>query len=55
MPLKALGDPHLDDRLASDAQSLRLAVEGLDHPGREINVHPPLLITRMARRSEVEC
>src|SRR5215813_5934422 len=54
MPLKALGDPHLDDRLAGDAQSLRLAIEGLDHPGREIHVHPSLLIARTAGRSEIE-
>jgi hypothetical protein len=40
---KALGDPDLDDRLASDPQSLGLTIERIDHPHGEIDVDSPLL------------
>ena len=38
--LEHFGDPHLDDRLPRDPESLGFAVKRLDHPGGEIDVDP---------------
>lgn len=33
-----VGQPKLDQRLAGDANSLRLMVEGFDHPTRKVDI-----------------
>jgi hypothetical protein len=43
---KALGQPELGDRLARDAEASGFPVQRLDHPGREIDVNPFLLLQR---------
>ena len=49
--VELLGDPDLDERLASDAETGCLTVEFSDHPRREVHVHPPGFLTGPPRPS----
>lgn len=40
LTVQPLANPRLDDRLTGDAQPLGLTIQGLDHPHREVDVHP---------------
>ncbi|MBW4697761.1 MAG: hypothetical protein KME03_07655 [Aphanocapsa lilacina HA4352-LM1] len=52
--LKPLGNPYFDNRLAGDTQPLGLSIERLDHPGREVDVHPPLFVPGATDLGKVE-
>ena len=41
--LQPLGYPDFDDRLAGHPQPPGLRIERIDHPGRKIHIHAPVL------------
>jgi len=47
-------DNYLDERLSRNAEALRFSIERGNHPQREVNVHPLLLVARASCLREVE-
>lgn len=51
--MEFLGDPDLDQRLASHAETGCLTVKFGDHPRREVHVHPSVFLTGPPRPSGI--
>ena len=52
--IEAFGEPHLDHGLTRDTKALCFCIEGIDHPGGEINVDPLDLAAGAARLGVIE-
>ena len=50
----SIGEPHLHDRLTSDADALCLQVEGIDHPERQVHIDTTLLKMGPRRLAPIE-
>jgi hypothetical protein len=52
--LKALSQPNFNYRLPRNAQTPCLPVQGIDHPSREIAIHPALFLKRPPRFGQIQ-
>src|SRR5579859_999003 len=52
--LEPFGDPELDDGLAGNPEPTGFPVKRIDHPRREVDVHPALFQRGPADRGEVQ-
>ena len=50
---KAVGYPHLDQRLAAHAQVAGLGIKGVHHPDRKVHINPLRLLVGPAGRCPV--